>query len=163
MAYRQNDSQSRNDRVRFDLMEHIGVLSMKDNGWTREVNIVSWNGGAAKVDIREWDPDHKRMTKGVTLFEDEAETLTKVLARRYGLRLTDREPSGRTFFREESDVTSFTEEPSAKTKSLFSAEGPETENADEPAESAADIAAMMSETGGPLQDEAASRVAENVS
>ena len=25
------------------------------------------------------------MTKGVTLFEDEAETLTKVLARRYGL------------------------------------------------------------------------------
>ena len=92
MAYRQNDSQNRNDKVRFDLLEHIGVLSMKDNGWTREVNIVSWNGGTAKVDIREWDPEHKRMTKGVTLFEDEAETLTKVLARRYGLRLTDSAP-----------------------------------------------------------------------
>lgn len=85
MAYRQNNSQGRNDRVRFDLMERIGVLSSKDNGWTREVNIVAWNDGPGKVDIREWDPDHKRMTRGVTLFEDEAEKLTKVLARRYGL------------------------------------------------------------------------------
>ena len=85
MAYNQNNSQGRNDRVRFDLMERIGVLSRKDNGWTREVNIVSWNDGPGKVDIREWDPDHKRMTRGVTLFEDEAENLTKVLARRYGL------------------------------------------------------------------------------
>ena len=90
MAYRQNDSQSRNDAFRFDLMEHIGVLSMRDTGWTREVNIVSWNGGTAKVDIREWDPDHKRMTKGVTLFEEEAETLARMLAERYGLRLPDR-------------------------------------------------------------------------
>ena len=31
------------------------------------------------------------MTRGVTLFEDEAERLAKVLARRYGLRLADRE------------------------------------------------------------------------
>ncbi len=85
MAYRQNNSQRRSDEVRFDLMEHIGVLSRKDNGWTREVNIVSWNSGPAKVDIREWDPDHERMTRGVTLFEDEAEKLAKVLANRYGL------------------------------------------------------------------------------
>ena len=85
MAYRQNNSQGRNDRVRFDLMERIGVLSRKDSGWTREVNIVAWNDGPGKVDIREWDPEHKRMTKGITLFEDEAERLVKVLARRYGL------------------------------------------------------------------------------
>ena len=85
MAYRQNNSQGRNDQVRFDLMERIGVLSKKENGWTREVNIVAWNDGPGKVDIREWDPDHKRMTRGVTLFEDEAEKLTKILARRYGL------------------------------------------------------------------------------
>ncbi|MBR3125056.1 MAG: hypothetical protein IKF42_06450 [Mogibacterium sp.] len=90
MAYNQNNSQGRNDRVRFDLMERIGVLSRKDNGWTREVNIVAWNDGPGKVDIREWDPDHKRMTRGVTLFEDEAEKLTKVLARRYGLTRSER-------------------------------------------------------------------------
>ena len=86
MAYNQNYSQGSNDKVRFDLMEHIGVLAKKDNGWTKEVNIVAWNGGKAKVDIREWDPDHARMTKGITLFEEEAETLVKALARRYGLR-----------------------------------------------------------------------------
>jgi len=85
MAYRQNNSQGRNDRVRFDLMERIGVLSRKDSGWTREVNIVAWNDGPGKVDIREWDPEHKRMTKGITLYEEEAERLVKVLAGRYGL------------------------------------------------------------------------------
>ena len=102
MAYRQNNSQGRNDQVRFDLLERIGVLSKKENGWTREVNIVAWNDGPGKVDIRDWDPDHKRMTKGITLFEDEAENLTKVLARRYGLtfpgsRQRDEHTSGRTF------------------------------------------------------------------
>ena len=102
MAYRQNNSQGRNDPVRFDLMERIGVLSRKENGWTREVNIVAWNDGPGKVDIREWDPDHKRMTRGVTLFEDEAEKLTKILARRYGLtfpgsRSSDEYTSARSF------------------------------------------------------------------
>ena len=90
MAYNQNYSQrNNNDEVHFDLMEHIGVLGTKDNGWTKEVNIVAWNGGRAKVDIRDWDPDHARMTKGITLFEKEAENLVKVLARRYGLRFAD--------------------------------------------------------------------------
>lgn len=92
MAYNQNYSQRSNDRVRFDLMEHIGVLARKDNGWTKEVNIVAWNGGKAKVDIREWDPEHSRMTKGITLLEEEAETLAKSLARRYGLRYSDNGP-----------------------------------------------------------------------
>jgi hypothetical protein len=78
------------------------VLGRKENGWTREVNIVAWNDGPGKVDIRDWDPDHKRMTKGITLFEDEAENLTKVLARRYGLtfpgnRQRDEHTSGRMF------------------------------------------------------------------
>ncbi len=103
MAYRQSDSQRRNDVVRFDLMERIGVLSIKDNGWTREVNIVSWNNGKAKVDIREWDPDHKRMTKGVTLFEEEAETLTRLLATRYGLRLGESDHAHRAFTKVEGD------------------------------------------------------------
>ncbi len=98
MAYRQNNSQGRNDRVRFDLMERIGVLSRKDTGWTREVNIVSWNDGPGKVDIREWDPEHKRMTKGITLFEEEAERLVKVLARRYGLSFSGGgQNTGRSF------------------------------------------------------------------
>ena len=102
MAYRQNNSQDRSDKVRFDLLERIGVLSRKENGWTREVNIVAWNDGPGKVDIRDWNSDHNRMTRGITLFEDEAENLTKVLARRYGLmfpgnRQGSDHSSGRSF------------------------------------------------------------------
>ena len=91
MGYYQNNRS--NDDISFDLMEHIGVLGKRDNGWTKEVNIVAWNGGKGKVDIREWDPDHERMTRGITLFEEEAEKLVKALARRYGVRYTGAEPA----------------------------------------------------------------------
>lgn len=74
------------DKVRFELMEHIGVLAEKNSGWKKEVNIVAWNGGPAKVDVREWDPDHARMSKGITLLEQEAEELAKHLCKRYGIQ-----------------------------------------------------------------------------
>ena len=84
MAYSNNsNNQQRSDEVRFDIVEHIGVIGSKENGWTKEVNIVEWNGGAGKIDVREWDPDHKRMSRGITLFEEEAEKLTRALAGRY--------------------------------------------------------------------------------
>ena len=85
MAYNQYNSHRENDRVRYELKERIGVLGVKDNGWTKEVNIVSWNGGDGKVDIRDWDPSHVRMAKGITMREEEAEKLAKVLAKRYGI------------------------------------------------------------------------------
>ena len=129
MAYTQNNSQGRNDRVRFDLMERIGVLSKKDNGWTREVNIVAWNDGPGKVDIREWDPDHKRMTKGVTLFEEEAETLTKILARRYGLTHSERSfgeltasPKGRTYIEPAGGSADEAAEPPAGSEYILSSD-----------------------------------------
>lgn len=85
MAYNNNNGnqQRSGDEVRFEIKEHIGVLGSKENGWTKEVNIVAWNGGSGKVDVREWDPDHKRMSRGITLFEEEAEKLTRALAERY--------------------------------------------------------------------------------
>lgn len=134
MAYRQSDSQRRNDVVRYDVVERIGVLSKRDNGWTREVNIVSWNNGAAKVDIREWDPDHKRMTKGVTLFEEEAETLTRLLARRYGLRLTENEPVHRAFTGGESGRSFFRDDRSPGTASGRLADSDAAKSFDDPAE-----------------------------
>lgn len=53
----------------FEIREHIGVISTNENGWSKELNVVSWNGQPAKFDIREWDEDHQRMTKGVTLMD----------------------------------------------------------------------------------------------
>ena len=81
------------EEVTFELMEHIDVLEERKDGWTKEVNIVAWNGGPGKIDIRDWDPDHERMSKGITLFEEEAETLARALARRYGLRYINDPPA----------------------------------------------------------------------
>lgn len=85
MANTQNNARQRNgnDEVTFELMEHIGVLEERKDGWTKEVNIVAWNGGQGKIDIRDWDPDHTRMTRGITLFEDTAEKLASALCKRY--------------------------------------------------------------------------------
>ncbi|MBQ9273058.1 MAG: hypothetical protein IJ227_05015 [Mogibacterium sp.] len=108
MAYDQYNSQRRtsqrnNDTVRFELMEHIGVLSEKDTGWKKEVNLVAWNGGAAKIDVREWDPEHRRMTKGITLREEEAEAMTRVLAERYGIGVPDIDMESGTTLAEEPE------------------------------------------------------------
>ena len=75
-----------NTEVTFEIMEHIGVLDTYDNReqpWTKEVNIVSWNGGPAKIDIRDWSADHERMSRGITLTEEQAEKLAMNLAQRY--------------------------------------------------------------------------------
>ena len=53
--------------VTFEIKEHIGVINEFDNGWNRELNIVSWNGQAPKYDIRDWDGGHERMSRGITL------------------------------------------------------------------------------------------------
>ena len=69
--------------VTFEIIEEIGIISTQDTGWTKEINLVSWNGGAAKYDIREWDPSHERMSKGITLRENEMRTLLEVMRRRH--------------------------------------------------------------------------------
>lgn len=57
--------------LKFEIIKNIGVLSESKNGWVKEVNLVSWNGGEPKYDIRSWNSDHTRMGKGVTLSAEE--------------------------------------------------------------------------------------------
>lgn len=57
--------------IKYEIVNHIGVLSTSSNGWTKELNVVSWNGGQEKYDIRDWSPDHTKMSKGITLNEEE--------------------------------------------------------------------------------------------
>lgn len=59
----------------FEIQKEIAVLSEASNGWQKELNLVSWNGRDPKYDIRDWSPDHSKMSKGVTLTEQEAERL----------------------------------------------------------------------------------------
>ena len=63
------------DNITMKVVKEIGVLSKNDRGYTKEVNLVSWNGNDPKVDIREWYPGHERCGKGVTLTIIEGEEL----------------------------------------------------------------------------------------
>ena len=59
----------------YEIIEEIAVLSENAKGWRKELNKISWNGGAPKYDIRDWAPEHEKMGKGVTLTEDEMQKL----------------------------------------------------------------------------------------
>lgn len=59
----------------FEIQKNIGVLSESTKGWRKELNLVSWNGGKAKYDIRDWSPEHDKMGKGITLNEEEIQLL----------------------------------------------------------------------------------------
>lgn len=75
MATKKNNTQE----VTFEIKEHLGNISIQSNGWTKELNLVSWNGGSAKYDIRAWSPDHDKMSKGCTFHKAEIEALAKIL------------------------------------------------------------------------------------
>ena len=65
--------------IKFEITEHIGVLSESAKGWTKELNLVSWNEREAKYDIRDWSPEHEKMGKGVTLSAEEIGALKRLL------------------------------------------------------------------------------------
>ena len=65
--------------LKFEITEKIGVISENAKGWTKELNLVSWNERAPKYDLREWAPDHSKMGKGVTLTADELAQLKDIL------------------------------------------------------------------------------------
>ena len=61
--------------VNFEIKKRIGAIRVLDNGWIKELNIVSWNGADPKYDVREWAPDHERMSRGITLTSEEMSSL----------------------------------------------------------------------------------------
>lgn len=63
-----------------EIVESYGVLSTSSSGWTKELNKVSWNGKDAKYDLREWDPTHEKVGKGVTLTEEEFQELKNIIS-----------------------------------------------------------------------------------
>ena len=67
----------------FEIVERIGVLSTNSSGWSKEFNIVAFNGGTPKYDIRDWSPDHKKMGKGTSLTKEEAEVFSALVAKMY--------------------------------------------------------------------------------
>ena len=65
----------RDREITYEIVEHIGVIASYSTGWKKELNMVKWNDGAPKYDIREWDPGHEHMSRGITLHEQEMQTI----------------------------------------------------------------------------------------
>ncbi|MCB6992275.1 hypothetical protein LI177_02015 [bacterium 210820-DFI.6.37] len=68
--------------IEFEIKEKIGVIKAYPTGWNKELNVVAWNGTAAKYDIRDWSPDHEHMSRGVTLHPDEMRKVLRLLEER---------------------------------------------------------------------------------
>jgi len=64
--------------IKYEITKELGVISEATRGWTRELNLVSWNDRDPKYDIRDWSPDHTRMSKGISLTEDEMKKLIEL-------------------------------------------------------------------------------------
>lgn len=64
--------------IKFEITKELGVISENPKGWTKELNMVSWNDREPKFDIREWSPDHTRMSKGISMTEEEMEQLVQL-------------------------------------------------------------------------------------
>ena len=67
--------------IKFEIKENIGTLSESAKGWTKELNLVSWNGATPKYDLRDWAPEHEKMGKGITLTDEEFTKLKELLSK----------------------------------------------------------------------------------
>ena len=65
--------------LKFEITNHLGVVNKLAGSWSVELNLVSWNGGDPKYDLRPWSPDHKKMGKGITMSEEALRGLKKVI------------------------------------------------------------------------------------
>ena len=58
---------AKNDEMKFEIVQHFGVLKERKNGWKKEVNKVSWNDA------------------GITFSEDEIKNLIGILKSNFEL------------------------------------------------------------------------------
>lgn len=65
--------------IQYEIVKEIAVLSTGDSGYTKEINLISWNGKEPKSDIRSFSPNREKCGKGITLNADEAAALLKAL------------------------------------------------------------------------------------
>lgn len=65
--------------IKYEIKETLGVVSENAKGWSKELNLISWNGRTPKYDLRDWAPEHEKMGKGVTLSLEELKTLRDIL------------------------------------------------------------------------------------
>lgn len=68
----------------YEIKESFGTISESNKGWTKELNLISFNDREPKYDIRDWAPGHEKMGKGITLTRDELVTLKALIEKAAG-------------------------------------------------------------------------------
>lgn len=70
------------EQFTFEIIERIATLSENNTGnYTLELNRISFNGAAPKLDLRKWNKASGKMLKGMTLTDEEARNLRDALIR----------------------------------------------------------------------------------
>ena len=65
--------------IQYEIVQHFGALSSSPSGWSKQLNLISWNDREPKFDIRDWSADGVKMGKGVTLTVNELLALRDLL------------------------------------------------------------------------------------
>lgn len=71
-----------NGEIRVHVVEEIATLSFDEKGWARKLTLTQWNGNPAKLDIRSWNGDNSRCSRGITLTDDEMRKLVEAMNER---------------------------------------------------------------------------------
>lgn len=66
--------------LNYEVKRRIVTLSENQKThWTKELNFISWNGATPKFDIRDWSPDHQKLSRGITLTEEEMSKIREMI------------------------------------------------------------------------------------
>lgn len=65
--------------VTFEIIKNLILLEEYKNGWTKEINLVSWNDKDPVIDIRTWGKNKEVIGKGITLTDEEFKRIRKLI------------------------------------------------------------------------------------
>ena len=65
--------------IKYEVVQKLAVLSQRPRGWERQLNLISWNDGEPKYDIRDWSPDGSKMGKGISMTKEDLIALKGIL------------------------------------------------------------------------------------
>ncbi len=64
---------------KYVIYRHIGAISKRNNGMTKELNYISWSNREPVYDIRTWNDEHTEYGKGVTITPEEMVLLKELI------------------------------------------------------------------------------------
>ena len=64
---------------KYEIIKEFGIIAEHKGGWSKQLNLISWNDAEPKYDIRDWAPNREKMGKGISLSASELQTLTDML------------------------------------------------------------------------------------